>query len=198
MRHTSNKQQMCVCVQLCYPCRSFSSRRSAVPLAGKAALHGLQPVSRLCTVRPLCHCVPQGRMTHMGSATPGAACALDVVGTPLRLWGPAGFGCRCRDHVPFDHCRCVPQGRITHMGSATPGTACALDVVGTPLRLWGPAVHEHCPFAGCRWIWLSVSRPCTVRSLCRCVPQGRITHMGSATPGNVARAPAIFSKQREL
>ena len=148
MRHTSKKQQMCVCVQLCYPCRSFSSRRSAVPLAGKAALHGLQPVSRPCTVRSLC--------------------------------------------------RCVPQERVTHIGSATPGMACALDVVGTPLRLWGPAVHEHCPFVGCRWIWLSVSRPCTVRSLCRCVPQGRVTHMGSATPGSVARAPAIFSKQLEL
>ena len=115
MRHTSKKQQMCVCVQLCYPCRSFSPRWSAVPLAGETALHGLQLVSRPCTVRSLC----------------------------------------C----------CVPQGRVTHMGSATPGTACALDVVGTPLRLWGPAVHEHCPFAGRRWIWLSVSRPCTVRSL---------------------------------
>ena len=66
-----------------------------------------------------------------------------------------------------------------------------------PLATQGPAVHEHCPFVGCRWIWLSVSRPCTVRSLCRCIPQGRVTHMGSATPGSVARAPAIFSKQRK-
>ena len=58
-----------------------------MPLAGKAALHGLQPVSRPCTVRLLCRCIPQGRVTHMGSATPGMACALDVVGTPCDL-GP--------------------------------------------------------------------------------------------------------------